>query len=85
MIEKLTAIARKSADVSIGVERISKEMTGVDFIPIQMESYDLVVKEEHARSDWFNQIIKILNHDDFRTEVMGMSGYDITDMGKVMK
>ncbi|MDF2800533.1 MAG: DNA-binding protein excisionase family [Anaerocolumna sp.] len=79
------AIARKSADVSIGVERISKEMTGVDFIPIQMESYDLVVKEEHARSDWFKQIIKILNHDDFRTEVMGMSGYDITDMGKVMK
>ncbi|MFV0343722.1 MAG: substrate-binding domain-containing protein [Anaerocolumna sp.] len=78
------AIARKSADVSIGIERISKEMAGVEFIPIQMESYDLVVKEEYAGSDWFKSILGILKHSDFRAEIMGMSGYDITDMGEVI-
>lgn len=78
------AIARKSADVSLGIERITKEMLGVDFIPIQMESYDLVIKEEQAGTDWFKLIINILNNTEFRTEIMGMSGYDITDMGKVM-
>lgn len=78
------AIARKSADVSLGIERISKEMVGVDFIPIQMESYDMVIKEEQADADWFKMIINILNHPEFRAEIMGMSGYDITNMGKFM-
>jgi putative molybdopterin biosynthesis protein len=78
------AVARKSADVSIGIERISKEMAGIDFVPIQMESYDLVVKEEMIQSEWFTTIVNILNDADFRTEIMGMSGYDITDMGKIM-
>lgn len=79
------AVARKSADVSFGIERISKEMAGIDFIPIQMESYDLVVKEEAVQSDWFKKLVNILNDADFKAEILGMSGYDITDMGKVMK
>jgi len=79
------AVARKSADVSFGIERISKEMAGIDFIPIQMESYDLVVKEEAVQSDWFKKLVNILNGADFKAEILGMSGYDITDMGKVMK
>ena len=79
------AVARGSADVSMGIERISKEMKGIDFVPIQLESYDLVVKEEAEETDWFRKLIEIINSPNFREEVMRMSGYDITDMGEILE
>lgn len=79
------AVARGSADVSLGIERVSKEMAGLAFIPIQSESYDLVVKEEAYRTFWFQSIMEILNSREFQTEVEHMSGYDKTDMGKILE
>lgn len=78
------AVARGSADVALGIERVSREMAGIDFIPIQVESYDLVVKEEAGNSAWFRTILDILESEEFHAEVEHMSGYDIKDMGKLM-
>jgi putative molybdopterin biosynthesis protein len=79
------AVARGSADVSLGIERVSKEMAGLEFVPIQTESYDLVVKEEAYRTIWFQNILEILNSKEFHAEVDHMSGYDNTDMGKILE
>lgn len=78
------AVARGSADVSLGIERVSKEMEGIEFIPIQTESYDLVVKEESIHTSWFQTILEILNSREFQIEVDHMSGYDTKDMGKIL-
>lgn len=79
------AVARGSADVSLGIERVSKEMADLSFVPIQIESYDLVVKEEAFRTGWFKNILEILNSKEFKTEADHMSGYDTTDMGKILE
>lgn len=79
------AVARGSADVSIGNERISKELKGIEFIPIQMESYDLVVKMEATRYNWYHTLLQIINSGEFKEELERLSGhYDITDIGKIL-
>lgn len=79
------AVARGSSDVSLGIERVSKEMAGLSFVPIQTESYDLVVKEEAYRTFWFQNILEILNSKEFQAEVDHMSGYNSSDMGKLLE
>lgn len=79
------AVARGSADVAMGNERISKELKGIDFVPIQMESYDLVIKAESTRELWYQKMLQIIRSKEFREEIERLSGYDITDMGKIME
>lgn len=78
------AVARGGADVAIGNERISKELKGIEFIPIQMESYDLVVRLESTQYDWYRKLIQIVNSHEFKEELERLSGYDTTDIGKIL-
>ncbi|WMJ88364.1 helix-turn-helix transcriptional regulator [Anaerocolumna sp. MB42-C2] len=78
------AVARGSVDVSMGNERNSKELKGIEFIPIQMESYDMVVKMEATRYSWYHTLVQIINSREFKEELEGLSGYDITDIGKIL-
>ncbi len=78
------AVARGGADVALGNERISKELKGIDFIPIQMESYDLVVKLESTQYGWYQKLIRILNSREFKEELERLSGYDTTDIGMIL-
>jgi len=78
------AIARGGADVAIGTERISKELKGIEFIPIQMESYDMVVKEDVVQYEWYKVLIRIINSPEFKEELERLSGYDTTDIGMVL-
>lgn len=75
------AVARGGADVALGNERISKELKGIEFIPIQIESYDLVIKMESVKYTWYQKLIDIINSDEFREEIVSLSGYDTSNMG----
>ena len=78
------AVARGGADVALGNERISKELKGIEFIPIQMESYDLVVKMEATKYSWYQKLIQIINSTEFQEEIASLSGYDISNMGVIL-
>jgi len=78
------AVARGGADVALGNERISKELKGIEFIPIQMESYDLVVKMEATKYSWYQKLIQIINSTEFQEEIVSLSGYDISNMGVIL-
>ncbi len=78
------AVARGGADVALGIERISKELKGIEFVPIQIESYDMVVKLESIQHNWYQKLIGIINSEEFQDEIVSLSGYDITNMGKVL-
>jgi putative molybdopterin biosynthesis protein len=79
------AVARGGADVALGNERISKELKGIEFLPIQSESYDLVVKKESTKYSWYQKLVSIINSVDFQKEIDSLSGYDITNMGVVLE
>ena len=46
-------IAEGQADVGLGTERVTRQMDGLDFVPVQEERYDLILKKElNVVVDW---------------------------------
>ena len=78
------AIAAGEADLAIGTERISRQMEGIDFIPLLEERFDLVIKKEMMETEPVHKLLQILNHPVFCKEVARFSGNDYRDMGKVI-
>ena len=79
-----SAIARGNGDFGIGIEKVAKQVDNVDFIPLQKERYDLVIKKENLDNQAYKYILEILNSDKFKAELEGIGGYDLKDTGKIM-
>ena len=54
------AIAEGQADVGIGTGRVIKQFPDLDFVPVQRERYDLVVKKEMYHSPEIQAMLQIL-------------------------
>lgn len=78
------AIAAGDADLALGTERISRQIEGIDFIPLMQERFDLVIKKETLESQPVRKLLGILNSPVFRREVAHFSGNDYRDLGKVI-
>ncbi|MBO5129409.1 MAG: helix-turn-helix transcriptional regulator [Oscillospiraceae bacterium] len=78
------AIAEGEADLAIGTERISRQIDGIDFIPLQEERFDFVIKKEMMETEAVRKLLKVLNSPAFRREVDHFSGNDYRDMGKMI-
>lgn len=78
-----STIARGEADFAIGSEKASQQVKGIDFIPLQKESYELVIKKEDIHKPNFEAVLQIIRSEEFRLELEGIGGYDLTDLGKI--
>ena len=78
------AIATGEADLAVGTERISRQIEGLDFIPLQQERFDLVVHRELLETDEGEELLEILHTDIFKKEIRNFSGNDYKDMGKIV-
>lgn len=79
-----STVARGRADVAIGSEKVAKQVDGIDFIPMQKERYDLVVKQEIFDSRAVRALMGILESSILRDEFAGLGGYDTSDMGRIV-
>ena len=79
------AIAEGEADLAIGTERISRQMDGIDFIPLMEERYDLALKKERLDSPPVQKLIAVMNQPAFRRELSRFSGNDYRDSGKIIQ
>ena len=79
-----STIARGGADVGIGTQNASIQIKNIDFIPIQEEKYELVIKKEDMNTRIVKSIMEVLNSDIFKFEVLGLGGYDIAEMGNLV-
>lgn len=79
-----SAVARGDADVGIGVEWVARQVPGLEFIPLQKERYDMVIKKEDLEKPFGRAILGLLSSEEFREEVTGMGGYDTSRMGEVI-
>jgi len=77
-------VARGRADVAIGNEKIARQMEGVDFVPLQKERYDLVVKESAFDTKPVQAMMRILESGVLREDLSGLGGYDTSEMGKII-
>ena len=78
------AIAEGEADLAIGTERISRQIEGLDFIPLLEERYDLVVRKSFLETEAADKLLEIMRSASFRKELRHLSGNDYRNMGKIM-
>ena len=78
------AIAEGEADLALGTERISRQIDGLDFIPLMEERYDLVLRRSFLESEAGEKLLKTLRSELFRRELRHLSGNDYRDLGKIV-
>jgi putative molybdopterin biosynthesis protein len=79
-----SAIARGEADVGVGIEKAASQVQNIEFIPLQKERYDLVMRQEDVGLPHFQLLLNILRSPFFQAEIQGMGGYDLSKMGQLM-
>ncbi len=79
-----SCVARGNADVGLGTETVARQVDGLDFIPLQKERYDLVMRKEDLEKPFGKALLTLLRSTSFRNEVSGMGRYDLSQMGKLI-
>ena len=77
------SVARKESDVGIGSEKVGNEVRGIDFIPVQEEKYDLVIKYCDVEKPFFKKLITLIQSEEFKGEIESLGYYDVRDTGKI--
>lgn len=76
-------IACGSADVGMGIYSAAK-LYDLDFIPICIEEYDLIIPDHAWDSPMVQQLLTILRSDAFREKILSMGGYTAEHPGQVL-
>jgi putative molybdopterin biosynthesis protein len=79
-----SCVARSEADVGVGIEKVAMQVQNIDFISLQKERYDLVIRKEDAKKLQFAVLLAIIKSKEFRKEIAGIGGYDVTNTGETM-
>ncbi len=79
-----STVARGGADIGIGNEKSGLQVKGIDFIPLQTERYELVIKKEDLEKAPFQAILEILRSQELRMELEGIGGYDLEEIGRIV-
>ena len=77
-------VARGGADVGVGTQYGAKMIQGIDFVPLQQESYDLVIKTADLNLPMFRLAAEIVKSGEFRTALEDMKLFDLSDLGTII-
>jgi putative molybdopterin biosynthesis protein len=77
-------IAAGEADIGVGTEKVTSIVGQVDFIPLIMERYDLVVLNTAANQPMIDALLAILHSEPFRQELHAIAGYDLSHTGQAL-
>lgn len=83
-LEAAVAVNRGDADVAVGSEKHSLSVPGIDFLFIQEESYDMVIRKDDFLKKPYQKMIEIIRSSEYQKEVAGLGGYNVENMGKVI-
>jgi putative molybdopterin biosynthesis protein len=74
-------VARGGADLGCGCERGAGSIAGADFIPLQLEWYDLVFRLPDRGAPVVKALISYITTDEFKQDLALMGGYDLSQTG----
>lgn len=80
-----TQISGGLADLGVGSEKGCQTLSGVSFIPLQTECYDLIIKKADAGKPQFAAILDIMAHEDFKSDIQKAAGFDTTQTGWIIQ
>lgn len=78
------AIAEGEADLGLGTGRVSKQLEGIEFIPLIEERYDLVIRKSAMYKRETRLLLETLKTPEFKKEISHFSGNNYRDLGKIM-
>lgn len=78
------AVARGGADFALGNEKTAAQVSGIEFVPLQKESYDLVVPKDAAEVPACRALVDIARSAAFREELEGLGGYGLEETGRLI-
>ena len=76
-------IAGGSADAGMGIYSAAK-LYGLDFLPICVEEYDLLIPEKVWNTGLVKQLIRTLKSREFRERIEAMGGYTLDRPGEII-
>lgn len=79
-----SSIARNDGDVGLGSEKFALQVSGIDFIPMQEERYDLVIKCSDLDNPAYDAVIETIRSKEFKDILEGIGGYNLKDIGKIL-
>ena len=79
-----STVGRGDANIGLGNKKASMQVETIDFIPLQTERYDLIIKKSDLNNPIYKSIISILSSEKFKNELQGIGGYDLKDLGKII-
>ncbi|MBP1762576.1 MAG: Periplasmic molybdate-binding protein/domain [Firmicutes bacterium] len=80
-----SAVARGEADTGLGNQKAAMQVREIEFIPLQRERYDLVIKKEACSKAWYKAVMQIINAKEFVDEIKGLGDYDLSETGKIIE
>ncbi len=80
-----TTVARGGGDCAVGSEMASRQVAGVDFVPLQDECYDLVFPTANEGLDHFAELVNRVCSAEFRHELEGLGGYGTAETGAIFR
>lgn len=83
-LEAAAAVSKGEADAALGTEKHSLQVSGIDFVFQQEESYDMVFRREDFGKPSYQALLHILQSREYQEEVAALGGYDVTGMGEII-
>jgi putative molybdopterin biosynthesis protein len=77
------AVASGRADCGLGIPAAAKSLD-LDFIPLFQETYQLIIPKFIAESELLRPLFEVMNEKSFQQAILGMPGYDVRQMGKLI-
>lgn len=79
-----SAVERGVADVGVGAERVARQVEGVTFVPLREEFLDVALSLAPTARKASEAVGSLTKTRAFRSEVAAITGYDVTQMGRVL-
>ena len=73
------------ADYGFGAEAAARQVDGVDFIPLQLEWYDLVLPTQRREESAFRAVLDFVTSPQFRRELARTGHYDLSQTGTIFQ
>ena len=77
------SVASGRSDCGLGISAAAQALE-LDFVPLFQERYDLIIPTRYADSQLLEPLFALLEDEQFRRDVAGLPGYDISVMGQLI-
>lgn len=77
------AVLSGKVDVGLGIQSAARAL-GLDFVPLVEERYDLLIPQAVFNTPMIQQVLKVINQEDFQQAVELLGGYSTRETGRLV-